>query len=151
MGGISTLVISRLKEYPDDIKTVAHWYYQEWDCRNTRATVLDTIDQITKFDERIGFVAHINGKPVGAAEISFVKSSSCPDYKNWIDGIYVLKPYRGIGVSDALIKYAILEAKASNLVVLHLRCEEHLIRLYEKYGFKVIFQDGCKFVMELEI
>lgn len=151
MDCINKIVISRLKDCPDDIKTVAHWYYQEWDSRNSKVTISDTIYELTKFDERLGFVAHINGKPVGAGEISFVNLPNYSTYKNWIDGIYVPIEYRGLGISNALIKYAAFEAKAIKLSVLHLRCEEHLIQLYEKHGFKVLFEDGSKSVMELKI
>ncbi len=145
------IVFSRIKDCPDDIKTVAHWYYQEWDSRTSNVTILDTIDELTKFDERIGFVAHINGKPVGAGEISFASLPNFSAYKNWIDGIYVPNEYRGLGISNALIEFAITEAKALKLSILHLRCEEHLIQLYEKHGFKVTLKDGNKFLMEMNI
>lgn len=145
------IVLSRLKDSPEHIKTVAHWYYQEWDSRTSNVTIFDTIDELTKFDERLGFVAHISGKPVGAGEISFASLPNFSAYKNWIDGIFVPNECRGIGISNALIEFAISEAKALKLSILHLRCEEHLIQLYEKHGFKVIFKDDNKFLMELNI
>lgn len=74
-----------------------------------------------------------------------------PEMHYWLDGIYVPEKHRGKGISRLLIQFAEARAKELQLPALHLRSEEHKVKLYESHGYHVINQDLERFVMELKL
>jgi len=67
---------------------------------------------------------------------------------HWLDGVYVPSEHRGKGISTLLINFANNTAKECGVKDLYLRCEEHNVKLYEKYGYKVVLTEENKSIMK---
>ncbi|QUJ66233.1 GNAT family N-acetyltransferase [Photobacterium sp. GJ3] len=143
--------ISNLEDCPSDIEAVANWYFHEWDYKNSESSLESVVKKISSFANRNSFVVHIDGKLAGAGEIKYRKYSSYPGFNHWLDGIYVPFEYRGQGISKALIEFSKAKALTLKIPSLYLRCEEHLVQLYENHGFRVVCTEETKFIMVLRI
>ena len=143
--------ISNLADYPSEIEIVANWYFNEWDHKDPEATIESVIDKVSSLDNRTAFVAHLDGELVGAGELKYRDYPDYPGYSYWLDGVYVPMEHRGKGISTALIKFAITKACELKLSAIYLRCEEHLVKLYEAFGFQVVCLEQTKFIMELQV
>ncbi|KNC65847.1 GNAT family N-acetyltransferase [Pseudoalteromonas ardens] len=139
--------VSDLSSDHSDIELIANWYYQHWDSKDPHATVQGVIDKISSSDSRTGFAAYIDNELVGAGEIKQQIDSNYSGYRHWLDGVYVPTEHRGKGISTALVEFAIAKAIKLKLPALYLRCEAHLVKLYESHGFSVVDTDGQKFIM----
>ncbi|WP_391090366.1 GNAT family N-acetyltransferase [Vibrio sp. NH-UV-68] len=143
--------ISNLTDYPDEIKTIANWYFNEWDCKDSGATLESVIEKVSSVSNRIAFVAHLDGELAGAGELQYREYSSYPKYNYWLDGIYIPIEQRGKGISKALIKFAKKKAGELRVPTIYLRCEEHLVKLYEAHGFQVVCTEKTKLIMEHKV
>lgn len=89
-------------------------------------------------NESVIYVAFINDKPVGFAQV-YPKYSSMRALKNWIlNDLYVIEAYRKKGVASALIQSAMDFAKANNaqFVQLETQTDNYTAQsLYESVGF----------------
>ncbi|KZN34623.1 GNAT family N-acetyltransferase [Pseudoalteromonas luteoviolacea] len=123
---------------------IAKWYFEQWDCHRADASFEQVLELVTATKDKVGFFVHFNNEVAGAAEIKHQQGAA------WLDGMYVDEQFRGLGISNALIEYA--KEKAANLSwqPLYLKCEPHLVDLYEKFGFKVVEMDGAKSIMRCE-
>ncbi|MCO7188435.1 MULTISPECIES: GNAT family N-acetyltransferase [unclassified Pseudoalteromonas] len=139
--------VSDITNDHSDIEVIANWYYQQWDSKDPHATVQSVVDKISSSDSRTGFAAYIDNELVGAGEIKQQIDSHYSGNLHWLDGVYVPTEHRGKGISTALIEFAIAKAAKLKLPALHLRCEAHLVKLYESHGFSVVAMDGQKFIM----
>ncbi|QPB83640.1 GNAT family N-acetyltransferase [Pseudoalteromonas rubra] len=139
--------VSDLSSDHSDIEVIANWYYQQWDSKDPNATLQSVTDKLSSSDSRTGFAAYIGDELVGAGEITQRITSSYSGYQHWLDGVYVPTEHRGKGISTALVEFAIAKAIKLKLPALYLRCEAHLVKLYESHGFSVIDMDGQKFIM----
>ena len=61
--------ISDLTDCPSDTETVAKWYFDEWDCKDPKATLEGVIEKVSSGVNRTAFVAHVDGELVGAGEL----------------------------------------------------------------------------------
>lgn len=139
---------SNLKHNASEIETIARWYFNEWDNKDPNATLENVIEKISLNSNRNFFVAHINDQLVGAGELKFREYKEYPDYKHWVDGIYVPDKHRGKGISTALVEFAKSKAIEQQIPALYLRCEKHLVDLYKTHGFNVVEKEQAKFIME---
>ncbi|MBQ4837808.1 GNAT family N-acetyltransferase [Pseudoalteromonas luteoviolacea] len=142
MKNIKVIAISDSSEA---IEQVARWYFAQWDSKNPNATLTDVVDKISCTKQRAGFVAYCHDKLVGAAEITF-SHDTC-----WLDGVYVDESARGKGVAEVLVSHAKLKASELGWQTLYLKCEPHLVALYNKYGFEVVANKDSKLIMATQI
>ncbi|WDE07816.1 GNAT family N-acetyltransferase [Thalassomonas viridans] len=143
--------VSNLADCPSEIETVANWYFNEWDHKDPEATLESVIEKVSSISNRTAFVAHVDGELAGAGELKYREYSDCPSYNYWLDGIYVSTEHRGKGISTALIEFAKSKAFELKIPTLYLRCEDHLVKLYESHGFQVVCVEKAKFIMELKV
>jgi len=137
-----------LVDYPNNTETIAKWYFNEWDYKDPKATLNSVIKKISTVTNRFSFVAHIDDELVGAGEIEYREYSQYLTYNYWLDGIYVPIEHRGKGISTALITYAKSKAIDLKLPAIYLRCESHLVALYETHNFQVICHEETKYIMQ---
>lgn len=146
--GVSLKIkLSNLLDCQDDIPQVAKWYFDEWDANRPDATLAEVVEKVSATTDRFAFVAHINETLVGAGEIKFREYVQYPNFHCWVDGIYVPIDQRGKGISTELINFAKSKASEQGAVALYLRCEPHLVALYQRYGFNVVEKEGEKSIM----
>ena len=147
--------ISFLKDCPSEAETVAKWYFKEWSHKDPKATLESVTEYVSLGANRnkipVAFVAHVDGELAGAGELKYSELPEYSDYNYWLDGIYVPLKHRGKGISTALIEFAKSKAIELKLSTLHLRCESHLVKLYEARGFQVVAVEECKSIMALQV
>jgi GNAT superfamily N-acetyltransferase len=143
--------ISNLVDCPSEIEVVANWYFKEWDHNDSEATLESVIEKVSLISNRIAFVAHIDGELAGTGELKYREYSDYPSYNHWLDGIYVPTEHRGKGISTALIEFAKSKSFELQIPAIYLRCEEHLVKLYESHGFQVVCAEETKFIMALKM
>ena len=102
-------------------------------------------------ETRTAFVAHIDGELAGAGELKYREYPQYSDYNYWLDGIYVPLEHRGKGISTALIDFAKARAIELQLSAFYLRCEAHLVKLYNNHGFQVVCVEETKFIMAFQV
>nr|WP_128583034.1 GNAT family N-acetyltransferase [Pseudoalteromonas spiralis] len=143
--------ISNLVDCPSEIEVVANWYFNEWDHKDSEATLENVIEKVSSISNRTTFVAHIDGELAGAGELKYREYSDYPSYNHWLDGICVPIEHRGKGISTALIEFAKSKSIELQIPAIYLRCEEHLVKLYESHGFQVVCVEETKFIMEFKV
>jgi predicted GNAT family N-acyltransferase len=143
--------ISNLVDCPSEIEVVANWYFNEWDHKDSEATLENVIEKVSSISNRTAFVAHIDGELAGAGELKYREYSDYPSYNHWLDGICVPIEHRGKGISTALIEFAKSKSIELQIPAIYLRCEEHLVKLYESHGFQVVCVEETKFIMEFKV
>jgi GNAT superfamily N-acetyltransferase len=143
--------VSILSDSPSETETVAKWYFNEWDHKDPKATLESVIAKVTSGDKRTAFVVYVNEELAGAGELKYHESPEYSGYNYWLDGIYVPLEHRGKGISTALIDFAKCRATELKLAAFYLRCEAHLVKLYESHGFQVVFVEETKFIMEFQV
>lgn len=102
--------------------------------------------------EALGFVltARKDGYLVGLAAVSFAWTLEHGGRSAWLDELYVLPAFRGLGAGTALLDQVILEAKKDGCLAIDLEVDsvhrraEHL---YQRYGFRPL--DRRRWVMSL--
>ncbi|WP_218352730.1 GNAT family N-acetyltransferase [Alteromonas lipotrueiana] len=143
--------ISVLSDCSSEIETVAKWYFNEWDNKDPEATLESVIAKVSSRDNRTVFVSHINGELAGAGELKYCEYPQYSGYNYWLDGIYVSLEHRGKGISTALIDFAKSRAIELQLSAFYLRCEAHLVKLYNNHGFQVVCVEETKFIMAFQV
>jgi len=143
--------ISNLEDCPDDVETVANWYFNEWDHKDPQATLENVIEKVSSTLNRTMFVAHFDGELAGASELKYQECPEYPNFHHWLDGVYVCSKYRGKGISTALIEFVRSKAFGLKIPALYLSCEAHLVKLYESHGFQIVCSEAAKFIMELNL
>lgn len=143
--------MSNLIDCPSKIETVANWYFNEWDHKDSKATLESVIKKVSSISNRTAFVAHLDDELAGAGELKHRKYSDYPSYNYWLDGIYVPIEHRGKGISTALIEFAKSKSFELQIPAIYLRCEGHLVKLYESHGFHVVCVEETKFIMEFKV
>ncbi|WP_375751826.1 GNAT family N-acetyltransferase [Vibrio sp. HN007] len=147
--------ISLLADCPDEVLNIANWYLHEWEQNDPEATLETVVQKVVRGTNRskipMAFVVHDENKLVGAGEIKYRELTEYDGYNYWLDGVYVPVTHRGRGISTILIEFAISKAIELELPALYLRCEVHNVKLYESHGFNVVWLEGSKFIMELEL
>ena len=84
--------------------------------------------EMDEFDDKaIHILAYIDDKPIGTARWRLTEDGAK------MERFAVLKEYRGKGVGEALVKYALEELKDSDII--YLNAQETVIGFYEKLGF----------------
>ncbi|KZM42467.1 acetyltransferase [Marinomonas sp. SBI22] len=131
--------ISLLVDHQQDAHLIAKWYLVEWG-HSMPETVKTTLTEkvllgANKDTFPMTILAHMDQALVGVAELKYRELEQYPNWHHWLDGVYVPSEHRGKGVSSKLILEAIAKAKHLKVQSLYLRCEDHNIALYEKYGF----------------
>lgn len=144
--------IRLLADSRDDAPQVAKWYYEQWEINNPDSSVEKITEKILLGAQRdqlpIAFVVHLDGQLVGAGEVKYRELPQYPGFNHWLDGVYVPSEHRGKGISTLLINFANNTAKECGVKDLYLRCEEHNVKLYEKYGYKVVLTEENKSIMK---
>lgn len=91
--------------------------------------------RLMKKNEKLRLVAVYGGAIIGSAEIR--RGDRRKHHVGEI-GISILKPYRGMGIGNTLMKILITEGKKMGLVLLMLTCFENnsvALALYKNFGF----------------
>lgn len=131
--------MSLLVDHQKEASVIAKWYLDEWGHTMPEVHKSSLIEKVLLGINRDKFpmtiLAHSKPNLVGVAELKYRKLEQYPDWHHWLDGVYVPMEYRGKGISAKLILEAITRAKKLNIPALYLRCEDHNIALYEKFGF----------------
>jgi len=125
-----------------DAVQIAKWYFEQWDRHREGASYDEVLALVTATDNKVGFYVCLDGNPVGAAEIKYQQGCA------WLDGVYVDAQYRGLGISNTLVQYAKKKSVSLNWQPLYLKCESHLVGLYEKNGFTRTAIEGGKSIMK---
>ncbi|KZN63903.1 GNAT family N-acetyltransferase [Pseudoalteromonas luteoviolacea] len=141
---MSQIEIKEVTQYSQEAAQIAKWYFEQWDSHRADASYDEVLALVTSTDDKVGFYACLDGALAGAAEIKYRQGRA------WLDGVYVDAQYRGLGISNALVDYAKMKSTSLNWQPLYLKCEPHLVRLYEKCGFKVTAKNGEKSIMAWE-
>ncbi|KZW98452.1 hypothetical protein JL49_23260 [Pseudoalteromonas luteoviolacea] len=136
--------IKEITQCNQDAAQIAKWYFEQWDRHRAGASYDEVLALVTSTDDKVGFYVCLDGTLAGAAEIKYQQGCA------WLDGVYVDTQYRGLGISNALVEYAKKKSTSLNWQPLYLKCEPHLLRLYEKCGFKETAMDGEKSIMKCE-
>ena len=136
----------------DAAPIVAQWYFDEFGGEDTVEFIAEKLLLGRNRNELpILYLARSDGKLVGAGELKFREIDMFPNYKYWLDGIFVKPSHRGQGISSKLIEFGLSKAKFLGLSQLHLRCADYNVKLYEKHGFKTVAVDNARFIMELQL
>lgn len=147
--------ISLLADYKNEAPKIAKWYYDEWSGNDTGVTVESITDKILLGANRtrvpILYLGHVNGNVIGAGEIKYRQLDEYPDYKYWLDGVFVISTHRGRGFSTKLIEFAKEKAIELGILALYLRCTLENVKLYEARGYKVLTTEGSKYIMGLQL
>ncbi|KZN59816.1 hypothetical protein N473_02570 [Pseudoalteromonas luteoviolacea CPMOR-1] len=136
-----TLLLADSKE----LQQVANWYYKQWDSQRPNSSLSDVIAKLSSTEQRVGFVVHFNEQLAGAAEIKFING------RCWLDGVYVDDSFRGKGLAEVLVNFAKGRATELGWSSLNLKCEPHLMALYQKYNFKVVEAHNDRFLMSCKL
>lgn len=87
-------------------------------------------------------IADADGVPVGYVKLGpFNLPLQAEDSPLLLRQIYLLKPYRGLGIAQALMEWAIAEAVRRAAKTLYLTVyvdNDRARRLYERYGFEAV-------------
>lgn len=135
--------INYLADCPEEAKTIAHWYFSEWGYTVPTRTADKVLDKLkTSGMGRDGFPAvltlHAKEALCACAELEFKENKHHPEYEHWIGGVYVQENSRGNGYSAALVEIANAISTQKNIDLLYLQCEDKIIALYLKCGFKIL-------------
>ena len=133
-----------LADRPEALATIAGWYFSEWGYLRP-----DTGPE--RIAARLGSSMHrdrlplvvlaVDGREViAAAELKYHEMDIYPDREHWLGGVYVAVPHRGRGVAAQLIGYAVAEAAALGVEVLHLQTEHRDGGLYTRLGWQAVEQ-----------
>jgi ribosomal protein S18 acetylase RimI-like enzyme len=99
------------------------------------------------------WVARHGGRVVGFAQRVERPVESAPWDGQWLVGLTVRAPYRGLGVGEALTRRVVAEARADGAGELRLAVFENdlrAVRLYEKLGFSRVTVPGLEQVFAEE-
>ena len=144
-----------LADYPQEVGTIANWYYNEWGHKDPKVCLATIRDKVllgaSKDRIPLAFFIKMSEEVVGAGEIKYRDLPDFPGYQYWLDGIYVPAEHRGKGISTRLIEFAKEKASELGLPSLHLSCEAHNVKLYENRGFKLVRESSDRFIMEYSI
>ncbi|RLV59869.1 GNAT family N-acetyltransferase [Parashewanella curva] len=137
--------VAYLADHPDEVKTIAQWYFDEWGNGGKSFTYefiyeLGLSRVINKGVLPFSFIILDEGAIVGVAELKYRENKNHPEYEHWVGGVYVEKSHRGKGYSNVLISKAKQFAKELGIKKLYLQCDAHKISLYEKYGFAALHE-----------
>ncbi|AOT11157.1 GNAT family N-acetyltransferase [Pseudoalteromonas luteoviolacea] len=137
--------ISLLLAESKELQQVANWYYKQWDSKQLNTSVSDVTTKLSSTEQRVGFVVHFNEQLAGAAEIKF-NNGRC-----WLDGVYVDDGFRGKGLAEVLVNFAKQRAIELGWSFLNLKCEPHLVALYQKYNFEIVETHNDKLIMSCKL
>ncbi len=146
MGNLVEFVL--LADEPAAAETVASWYFEQW-CRQsgryTQAQVLAKVaSALNRNHAPLLILARVNHELVGAAELKIREMDLYPDYEFWLGGVYVTAKTRGLGVASALVKEALVRARAAGITHLYLQTEDLTGGLYARHGFEPVVQVESK-------
>ena len=87
--------------------------------------------EMDKFDDvATHILAQINDEPVGTARWQLTEEGAK------LERFAVLREYRGMGVGEALVDYAMNHLKSNNFI--YLNSQESVIKFYEKFGLTAV-------------
>ena len=120
-----TLTVEPLARHRDLLPLLAEWFVSEWPSWYGPAgegNVAQDLQQFSASEAKlpIGFVALLNGKPVGAGAL---KTESIPSHRHltpWAAAGYVLPSQRGQGIGAALLRSMLVHARS--LGHMHVYC-----------------------------
>lgn len=99
--------IALLADYPDEVRTVARWHWEEWGHLNPNGSFDLTPEKVSKRVNRdrvpLAYLALEGGSPVGTASLVEHDMEGREDLSPWLAGVYVHPDYRNRGVASRLI------------------------------------------------
>lgn len=133
--------IESLSKYPEYINEIAQWYYDEWVNSSSPRTVADLDNEIR---ERVAldvpiphyYVALEDHRLCGVFELKYRENIGYPDYVHWLGSVYINPATRRKGFAASLISHAKLRASELGVQDFYLQCDEKLVSMYEKHGFR---------------
>ncbi len=130
-----------LAERPDELNTVASWYFDEWGQYHSGKTVEGTQARL-KESLNIHHIPFIllglnNGTVVGAAELKYREMADMfPEKEHWLGGVYVAAEHRGHGFGSALANEIAARAPRYGVEQLYLQTERLDGGLYLGLGWQ---------------
>ena len=102
----------------------------------------------TKKDD-IGLIAEINNKPIGVVWTRIMNDYGHIDNETPSLAISLLKEFRGFGIGTILMDKIlfILKEKGYKQVSLSVQKANKALRLYKKFGFKIIIENEDEYIM----
>lgn len=137
--------VSFLVNHPHYVNQIAQWYFDEWACMSSTATVEKVAKDVSAkakstHDFPLAFIVHDMDTLYGVAELKIRENKNYPQYEHWLGGVFVAPENRGEGIAGLLIKSAQDHASVIGVEELYLQCETHNITLYKKYGFQALHE-----------
>ncbi|TXR53184.1 GNAT family N-acetyltransferase [Reinekea thalattae] len=147
--------LAYLADHPDLLPTVAEWFFNQWGASEFTPTVEALAEKLklsaNKNQLPIMFLSFVDDQLIGTAELKFRNIAEYPDYRYWLDGVFISEQHRNLGYATELINFAEEKAKTLNIPALYLRCTEANTGLYQKHGYRIVEQTDDKFIMVLAI
>ena len=102
----------------------------------------------TKKDD-IGLIAEINNKPIGVVWTRIMNDYDHIDNETPSLAISLLKEFRGFGIGTILMDkiLCLLKEKGYKQVSLSVQKANKALRLYKKFGFKIIIENEDEYIM----
>lgn len=144
--------ISLLADHPQASEQIARWYYDEWTSKKLNASLekvrADIASRaINREQPPLSFIAHVDGRFIGVAELKLRENPDYPDYEHWLGGLFVCPEKRGNGYGGALITSTLEHASRFGITTLYLQCREQHVSLYRKYGFEILHSTESAVIM----
>jgi len=100
-----------LADHPQDAKTIAQWYFDEWANNVPGVTVEKVLESLignakNRTDFPLIITLHNQKLLCACAELKSRENKHHPEYEHWLGGVYVEENYRGKGYATALLKKA---------------------------------------------
>lgn len=148
------MVIKYLCDFPEYVKTVSSWIYNEF-VVNTKSdsTMKDIIDHFSKTSVDnfpITFIAVENSKCVGVVSIFENDLKSQDKLKPWLAALYVEPAYRSSRIAQGLIDRVLEKTKELGYSEVYLRTE-HTANYYKKRGWDFVFKTTDEKGQETEV
>jgi GNAT superfamily N-acetyltransferase len=135
------MIIALLADYPDEVRTVARWHWEEWGYLNPNGSFDLTLERISKRVKRdrvpLAYLALEGGSPVGTASLVEHDMEGREDLSPWLAGVYVHPDHRNRGVASGLVLRVCETAQSFGISELFLYTNT-AYRLYAKLGWTEI-------------
>jgi GNAT superfamily N-acetyltransferase len=116
--------ISYLLDYPEYVRQLAQWLFEEWDSilgeGNPEVRIKKLKAHMNRDELPIGWVAHAKGELFGTAALRVHDLESRQDLTPWLGGVFVASQFRRRGIGAALCATVEEAAQSRGIQTLYL-------------------------------